>query len=1118
MRLPKFGRPTARPRNLRNLEVDIPERQAAAQAAAAGGNDPSPYGQPLIMPASLRGTKRDFRSPRVPSGPSSAREPALRKRKAVGHRNYQPSQPAEPPVAGWAESAAAGPAPAPAAAAQPGQDAPDGQRNEQDAGAPGDAGAPKGAVAGGLAIAGTAIPSAPAAQAAGNAPEPPASARAAAAGGGGHSAWAHSVGAAPMRMGGRSSARHWNASKGFNEAAKLYHAQPPSTSARLPPMHAAGGGAAVPKPPPNRREVAASSPPKQVYKRAGGVRSTSPTQTDVRRHNQRVEPLSEGVHIWHAPTLPGQQHKELRTSSNERTRSNERKTSPGRRSPGRHLSPTSSGRASSRGREVSHFQSRFADAKATDMEIETASAKMAQLRVTPRGEQQPVAWGDRPTVVPKPPAGVSAMRPHVHLPRQAEAVTVTAPPPPPIFVLPAELLLIIFRQLNHVPELIRLSAVCKRLRQVALHRRLWNKVEFHDDARITPELLHSIAVRNPRMSKLSVQSCKNVNDRAIFAVASACHSLREIDVSDCPFVTFQTLNVILGSLGELRRLNASGCEKNVELAITRPHPNLQEILISDCEVDDSTALSIANGCPNLRKLDISGSTAISHQTLAGLSRCPQLHSLSFGDIAVGGHGAGGGGFGDAMGNGSDSGSDSDRTPLGSIKDEHIELFASGCPDLREVEITGCGALTGSAVTQLLCRCRKLTKLSMRSCDALADCTIPFGAGLDSFGLRALELQNCAYVSDLAVLNILSRCPLIKDLNLYGCFGLTDGCIGHDGGFGKLQLLNLGNCRIGAGGIGQIATAASSLRVLILGNEHETEATTQESSVTDDVLACLGQRNPKLEHLDIYSSSCTGAGLSLLSQGCRVLSAATFSNCPRMAQLQPVVQPMHALLSLTVKECPIVDQDTETIVAAAPRLTYLCIQNPSRLLSGDSVRAISQGLPALTSLCLSGCSGIVDDVSLSPMPHLDRFSLYDCHEITPVSCLAIVLAAPGLRCSLGGATVERCSHLQQLQAGLPLLLKRHLQPDPLGRGILVQTDAAAPTPAPAPGSEMQGDGDPFAGLSPLHSAGEFVDRSIERDERSCAAEAATAMLEALPFATQRIMLADDSPTTVRPPGL
>jgi hypothetical protein len=552
----------------------------------------------------------------------------------------------------------------------------------------------------------------------------------------------------------------------------------------------------------------------------------------------------------------------------------------------------------------------------TDMEMEATSARMANLRVTPRTDK-PVAWGERP---PKPPAG-AAVAPQ----------TPAQPPTPAIFVLPAELMLMVLTQLSHVPDLIRVSAVCRRLRQLALHRRLWRNVEFRDEPRITPSFLHAVAVRYPRMSRLSVQSCKNVNDRAVFSVASACHSLREIDVSDCPYVTFQTLNIILGSLSELRKVNASGCEKNsVELAITRSLPKLQEVLISDCEADDATVISISQHCPNLRKLDVSGSSLISSSALVALMRCTELSSLSFGDISAGGSM---GGAEDAM----DSDSDTEQTPLGSIKDEHIEMLATSCIGLQDIDITGCGSITGAALAQLLTRCSRLKKQSLRSCDSISDCMFP-AEHEGVCGLESLDLQNCGYLTDEAMLNLVLRCPALTDVNLYGCFGLTDDCVGDGAQFGKLQLLNLGNCRIGANGVIQMASSAPDLRVLILGNEHSAEYTgggrnEPDSMVTDEVFRCLGSHNLKLEHLHVYSSSCSGAGLALLSGGCCALSALTLANCPRMNGFAPM-ETLPALQSLTLKDSPLSDADIGTLVKATPRLGYFALINPSASVTGE----------------------------------------------------------------------------------------------------------------------------------------------------------------------------------------
>ena len=976
-------------RRLRELVVDVPGGAINSDAAAltVTPSEPSPYGQPFVMPPSLRGTKRDYRSPRLPH---SGREPATRKRKA--------HIAADGPAAGW--SADVNPAPADCALAITTAPMPS-------------------MVAVGTGISLEPMKHAGIGSTSAGGPEPQAPTERPARVPGGGCAY----------VGGRGSrtARSRSSRKAFTEAEKLYKKPqlPPqalTTTAKLPPM--AGGHVA--KPPAGTAVLVAGRGRPSPTRR---TRSTSPT---VVRSQKHVEPLSEGVHIWHAPALAT----EPRPPSLERSAEGR----PGRRSPGRGGVGVRGARS---GDKASAFQPRYGtgntQSQSTDMEMEATSARLANLRVTPRNEQS-MAWTERSqttsqlgVVVPRPPASGGSVA----------AATTVKKRLVPIFVLPAELMLIVLRNLSQVPDLIRVCAVCKRLRQLAFHRRLWRAVEFHDDPRITPQFLHAIAVRNPRMVKLSVQSCKNVTDRAIFSVASACHSLREIDVSDCPYVTFQTLNIILGSLGELRRLNASGCEKNAELTITRNLPKLQEILISDCEVDDSTAQSIASHCPNLRKLDVSGSTLISGSTITSLVRCMHLCSVSFGDISASG---GMGGGDDAM----DSDSDADRTPLSSIKDEHIEMLATSCTSLRDIEITGCGSLTGMAITHLLSQCEQLQKLSLRSCDGLTDCTFPRSADASaSFNLQALELQNCGYLTDQAAINIIERCPLLTDLNLYGCFGLTDGCIGRGDSLSKLQLLNLGNCRVGPVGVARVATAAAGLRVLIVGDEHKASSrTVSESAVTDEVLGCLGSHNPHLEYLDIYSSACTGAGLALLSSGCDELSAISLSNCPLMISLE-TIQPLPALQSLTVKDTPIRDDDIGTLIKACPRLGYLCIENPSDAVTGAALRLISQGLLCLNSLCLSGCSGIGNDVVLHPSPQLKRLSIYDCSKITPLSCLTIMVAAPKLQ-QPHAVTCERCTLLADFQLALPLLLSGLLRDH---AAVTKRTDSDDSVDSPYPAHKL-----------------------------------------------------------------
>ena len=124
----------------------------------------------------------------------------------------------------------------------------------------------------------------------------------------------------------------------------------------------------------------------------------------------------------------------------------------------------------------------------------------------------------------------------------------------------------------------------------------------------------------------------------------------------------------------------------------------------------------------------------------------------------------------------------------------------------------------------------------------------------------------------------------------------------------------------------------------------------------------------------------------------------------------------------------------------------------------------QALSALGSLCLSGCTSIGDDVTLRTMPNLERLSIYDCANLTPVSWLAMVAACPRLWKDKARAaiTVERCELLKPIQHMLPEVLR------------LRQREAGSP------GAAMGGTGaDPSAPL--VASSARTEEHGQEADE-------------------------------------
>jgi hypothetical protein len=160
---------------------------------------------------------------------------------------------------------------------------------------------------------------------------------------------------------------------------------------------------------------------------------------------------------------------------------------------------------------------------------------------------------------------------------------------------------------------------------------------------------------------------------------------------------------------------------------------------------------------------------------------------------------------------------------------------------------------------------------------------------------------------------------------------------------------------------------------------------------------------------------------------------------------------------------------------------------SAVVTGAAVAAISRGLLELTSLCLSGCSCIQNDVTMQvrsltdgplmgtahgllvqKMPWLERLSLYDCDMITPASFLTMFQACPqlwvtaavtcALRLStkLPGRSTWQCPDMQNHPADNACILRGRvdrcalLEATTRALPALIRSKRAAPaTPAGAP---------------------------------------------------------------------
>nr|XP_019704024.1 F-box protein SKP2A isoform X4 [Elaeis guineensis] len=163
-------------------------------------------------------------------------------------------------------------------------------------------------------------------------------------------------------------------------------------------------------------------------------------------------------------------------------------------------------------------------------------------------------------------------------------------------------------------------------------------------------LVQSLA---PKFTKLQVLSLRQdrpqLEDSAVETVATFCHDLRDLDLSK----SFRLTDCSLYSL-------ANGC------------PRLTKLNISGCSAFSDSALAyLTSYCRNLKSLNLCGcGRAATDRALQAIAyNCSQLQTLNLGWCE-------------------------------GVSDDGVTSLASGCPDLRALDLCGCVLITAAACHDL----------------------------------------------------------------------------------------------------------------------------------------------------------------------------------------------------------------------------------------------------------------------------------------------------------------------------------------------------------------------------------------------------------------------------------
>eukprot|EP00455_Lapot_gusevi_P013365 TRINITY_DN16497_c0_g2_i2.p1 TRINITY_DN16497_c0_g2~~TRINITY_DN16497_c0_g2_i2.p1 ORF type:complete len:339 (-),score=6.47 TRINITY_DN16497_c0_g2_i2:9-1025(-) len=222
----------------------------------------------------------------------------------------------------------------------------------------------------------------------------------------------------------------------------------------------------------------------------------------------------------------------------------------------------------------------------------------------------------------------------------------------------------------------------------------------------------------PNLLEICLFRCYRITDDGIRFLVQGCPRLEMVNLQDVTLLTDTALQA-LGQLRNLRGLNVVFCRNLTDHGIEQlvcQQPELLALDVSDCVLmSDSMLRALNRHCTRLHSL---GAGRCSHLTGEGLLEFvrahPRLQLLHLDNILT-------------------------------VRDWMLAELANCCAStIQSLHVSGCYGITDDGIQFIAEHCPELVDLDVSDCDALTD----------------------------SALNFLRRCTKLTELNLKGCLQLT----------------------------------------------------------------------------------------------------------------------------------------------------------------------------------------------------------------------------------------------------------------------------------------------------------------------------------------------------------
>ncbi|GJN25783.1 hypothetical protein PR202_gb13656 [Eleusine coracana subsp. coracana] len=250
--------------------------------------------------------------------------------------------------------------------------------------------------------------------------------------------------------------------------------------------------------------------------------------------------------------------------------------------------------------------------------------------------------------------------------------------------------------------------------------------------------LPAIGASCKNLVEIGLSKCNRITDAGIVSLVNHCKCLRTIDITCCHLLTDDALASIAENCRRLECIRLESCllvsEKGLE-RIGNLCSHLKEIDLTDCCINDA-ALQHLSRCSELLTLKLGLCSSISDQGLGYISStCSKLMEL-------------------------------DIYRCSAITDDGLAALAGGCKKMRMLNLRYCDQITDAGLKHLS-SLEELTNLEMR---CLVRVT---GIGIASIAtgcpnLRELDLKRCYSVDDASVWAVARYSQNLRQLDISYC--------------------------------------------------------------------------------------------------------------------------------------------------------------------------------------------------------------------------------------------------------------------------------------------------------------------------------------------------------------